>query len=81
MSKAARKPPKSKLGVCPPLPAPAVYRISECAKKLGISDQKVVCLIEDGTLPAIDLALGSRHCYRIPIDAVDEFLKRRRASV
>jgi len=68
------------LGPARPPVAPAVYTINECAKRLGIKREKVEFLIEDGSLPALDLALRARHCYRVPIEAVDDFLKRRRPS-
>lgn len=75
-----RKSCKAPLGPPRPPVAPAVYRISECAKRLGLTDEEVNFLIDEGKLPALDLALGSRHCYRVPIEAVEAFLKRR-ASV
>lgn len=77
MKKPPRKSQNALLGPPRPPVTPAVYRISECAKRLGITDQKVIFLIEEGKLPAIDVALGSRHHYRVPIEAVDDFLKRR----
>jgi len=80
MKKPARKSQAALPGPARPPVAPAVYTISECAKRLGITYQQVNFLIEEGKLPAIDVALGSRHCYRVPIEAVDDFLKRRRPS-
>jgi len=59
---------------------PAVLRVAECANKLGVTAQHVLNLIEEGKLRAIDVGGGSRRFYRIPIEALDDFLKRR-ASV
>jgi excisionase family DNA binding protein len=59
---------------------PAVLLVAECANKLGVTDQHILNLIEEGKLRAIDVGGGSRHFYRVPVEALDDFLKRR-ASV
>jgi excisionase family DNA binding protein len=58
----------------------AVLLIAECANKLGVTDQHILNLIEEGKLSAIDVGGGSRHFYRVPVAAWEDFLKRR-ASV
>lgn len=55
----------------------AVLLVSECANVLGVTDQHILNLIEEGKLRAIDVGCGSRRFFRIPIEAVNDFLKLR----
>jgi excisionase family DNA binding protein len=80
MKKSARKSPKKSGRADPKNPKAAVLLIADCARRLGVTEQHVLNLIEEGKLPAIDVGCYSRHYYRIPIEALEDFLKRR-ASV
>ncbi len=39
----------------------AVLLVAECANKLGVTEQHILNLIEEGKLRAIDVGGGSRH--------------------
>lgn len=57
--------------------APVVLLVSEVAKKLRITDQQVLNLIEEGAIAAINVGGGSRKFWRIPIVELDKFAARR----
>ena len=79
MKKPSRKSKAALLGPARPPVAPAVYRVSECAKRLGVTEQRVLNLIDEGRLAAINVGLGERRFWRIPMTEVDRL--KRRASV
>jgi len=79
MKKPPHKSKKALLGPPRPPVAPAVLRVAECARRLGVSAQHILNFIEEGKLAAIDVGLGSRHHYRIPVEAFEDFRKRATA--
>lgn len=54
-----------------------VLLVSEFATMIDATDQHVIDLIEAGQLGAIDIGLGSRRCFRIPITEAEKFMERR----
>lgn len=60
-------------------PGRTVLYPHECAEKLGCTVQHVLDLIEEGRLPAINIAGGNnltgRRCLRIPIEAWSGFVR------
>lgn len=59
-------------------PNKKVLRVSEIAEKLDVSEQHVLDLIDAGKLRAFDVSSGgkgSRHAYRIPVEAYQEYLR------
>jgi excisionase family DNA binding protein len=74
MKKSPEPSPKNRSDAAPE--ARAVLRVAECAEKLGVSREHIIDLIDEGKLRAIDVGGGSRHFYRIPIEAFEDFLKR-----
>lgn len=69
-------------------PGRQTLRIKEVATALGISENQVIALIEEGKLLAIDISDGKgrdqkpagsrvlRRNWRIPVSAYDAFLRR-----
>jgi hypothetical protein len=57
-------------------------RVDEIAAKLSMSPQHVVNLIEDGTLPAMDLkgSGSTRPMWRVSIDDYRRFIAARMCS-
>jgi len=54
----------------------ALY-VGEVAERLGVTEEHVSNLIEEGKLQAFDAGGGGRRFWRIPVEAYDDFLKRR----
>lgn len=52
-------------------------RPSEVAEELNCSREHVVALIKNGSLDAVDIAVGSRPEYRVPRESFDAFLAAR----
>jgi excisionase family DNA binding protein len=62
--------------------APVVFTVAQAAKELGCADNKIVELIDEGKLPAIDIAGSgsSRRCLRIPIIEARKAFSKLRAT-
>ncbi|MGA9451491.1 MAG: helix-turn-helix domain-containing protein [Verrucomicrobiia bacterium] len=62
-------------------PAGAALLPSDCAERLGCHVDHIYDLIEEGQLKAINIAgmnnLTDRRCCRVPVEALDDFLRRR----
>jgi len=55
----------------------SVLYVSEVAKRLEVTEQHILNLIEEGKLQAIDIGGGSRHFWRIPVPALETFMRER----
>jgi|GEM_PF-3289681 len=53
-----------------------LLRVSQAAERLNCSRRHVYYLIDDGKLPF--LSIGEKKGYRIPEDALERFILRRR---
>jgi len=55
-----------------------IFRVSEAARRLGVSDTHIINLIEGGELEAIDISSrrGKRANWRIPREALERFQSR-----
>ena len=65
----------------PPLfPGRKMLYVREVAEHLRITRQHVVDLIEEGNLAAVNVnsEAEKRACWRIPVEAYEAFLRRRR---
>jgi len=51
--------------------------VGEVAGKLGITDQHVIDLLEEGQLGGVNVGGGSRNFWRIPVPEYEKFLRRR----
>jgi len=52
----------------------SVLLVSEISKKLGLTDQHVLNLIEEGKLIALNVGGGSRNFWRVPMEAYEKYL-------
>lgn len=51
--------------------------VSEVAKELGVTDQHIIDLIEEGQIGAVNVGGGKRNYWRIPVSEFEKFLKSR----
>ena len=58
-------------------PGRKVLYVSEVAERLEVTEQQVRDLIEEGELHGINVGGGDRKFWRIPVTAVERFLKER----
>ena len=58
----------------------AVFTVAEAAARLGVPDLQVRNLIEEGKLLAVNVGLGSRKVWRIPVNAVEGFKEPHKAA-
>jgi len=62
-----------------PFAGRTVLYVQEVARHLRVTRQHILNMIEEGSLPAINVngAPGKRNCWRIPVEAFQAFLKQR----
>ncbi|MGO8677745.1 MAG: hypothetical protein ACLQVX_17960 [Limisphaerales bacterium] len=60
-----------------PLPEPAMLRVHQVARRLGVTSQHVRDFIDEGALDAINIGKAGRRFWRVPVDAYQAFLKER----
>jgi len=56
-------------------PGRRVLYVSECAEKIGVTDQHILNLIDCGKLRAINVGTSSRSFYRIPAEEWERYLR------
>ena len=56
-----------------------VLRVQEVARRLDVTEQHVINLIDEGVLPAINVNIRGRSLWRIPVEGFEGFLRRRSA--
>lgn len=61
----------------PPITAPALLTAMQAAEYLSTGKNYVYRRINDGTLPTVQLATGSKPKTRIPRQALDKFITER----
>lgn len=66
--------PKPQQGLAP---EPAMLRVHQVARRLGVTTQHVRDFIDEGYLRAINLGKCGRKFWRIPLDDYQAFLKER----
>lgn len=56
-----------------------VLYVSEVAEKIGVTEQHVIDLIEEGQLGAVNVGgtINGRKYWRIPVAEYEKFLKQR----
>lgn len=54
-----------------------VLRVGEVAKRLLVTPQHVLDLIEEGKLEAVNVGGGERKHWRIRVDALEVFMRNR----
>lgn len=57
-----------------------ILTIAEVAEMLGVSDEHVRGLIDDGELPSFSISRGKRKHSRILAEDVTAFVRRRKAK-
>ena len=58
-------------------PGRASLYVSEVADKLGVTNQHVIDLLQEGQLGGVNVGGGTRNFWRIPVPEYEKFLKRR----
>jgi len=53
-----------------------VLFVSEVATRLGVTDQHIIDLIDEGKLQAVNIGGHTRKFWRIPIEAYQAFLQQ-----
>jgi excisionase family DNA binding protein len=59
-------------------PGRTVLYVSEVAEKLNVTEQHVLNLIEEGKLLAVNIGIGGRKFWRIPVEAYEKYLQENR---
>jgi excisionase family DNA binding protein len=59
---------------------PSMLTVAEVAQRLSISAGQVRRLIAHGRLRALDVGLGGRRSWRVPLDALEELVTCREGS-
>lgn len=55
-----------------------ILAVAEVAMKLDVSERHVIDLIQEGKLRALNVGgdhASGRHCYRIPVEAYEAFIR------
>jgi excisionase family DNA binding protein len=61
-------------------PPRIVLQVRDVARRLDVTEQHVVDLIDVGLLPAINVGTGRRKIWRIPVQKFEAFLEERSAG-